>query len=155
MNTTKRKLELSSAITGIVVYAILAIIALLGLLGTAVIGGAGGAAGGQEGAALKAAAGLLTILFVAILIFSVAGIVVGALLCKKPKQNEQGVYSNRLGLNIAFIVLNALLFIMECINTAWLWIIVLAAVLALAITATCMKNKAPVEQAAATQEEIK
>jgi len=155
MNTTKRKLELSSAIIGIVIYAILTIISLLGLLGTAVIGGAGGSVGGQEGAALSVAAGLLTVILVICLIFSVAGIVLGSLLCKKPNQLSNGAYSNRLGLNIAFIVLNVILFVMECISVSWFGIILVAVILALAIASVCMKHKAPEETAAFTQDEVK
>jgi len=43
-----------------------------------------------------------------LLLFFVASIVLGALLCKKPKPNAEGLYTRRLGLGIPLTILNAI-----------------------------------------------
>ncbi len=97
MNSTKRNVDLTSAILGIIIGSLEAIGALVVLISSAVL------CSGYDFTSLGAILFMVALLDIA---FCLSFILIGAKLCKKPKVID-GVVVSRKGLDVALLVLSA------------------------------------------------
>lgn len=149
MNKTRRGLELAAAIVAIVVNSILAFIFLMAMLMWSSISNVPGM-DEEFYMAWAMFGGAVFVIFVFMVLFSVASIVLGALLCKKPKPNAEGLYTRRLGLGIPLTILNAIVAIIMISSGLILLFIAALAVVGLEIAAMCVEPNAKPQPAAAT-----
>lgn len=132
MNKTKRGLQLGAAITSIVFASILAVSAIYLLIVTNNLIRAWG------DAEYSSEYSLIMITYILILLFSIATIIVSALICRKPNEKMH------LGLCVADLVLNsllAILYIAAGTPVAVMPIIIVG----LFIAELCVKNKKATE----------
>ena len=132
MNKTKRGLQLGAAITSIVFASILAVSAIYLLIITTTLIRAWG------DAEYSSEYSLIMIIYILILLFSIATIIVSALICRKPNEKMH------LGLCVADLVLNsllAILYIAAGTPVAVMPIIIVG----LFIAELCVKNKKATE----------
>ena len=139
MNKTKRGLQLGAAITSIVFASILAVSAIYLLIITNnLIRALGDAEYSSEYSLISSEYSLIMITYILILLFSIATIIVSALICRKPNEKMH------LGLCVTDLVLNsllAILYIAAGTPVAVMPIIIVG----LFIAELCVKNKKATE----------
>ncbi len=132
MNKTKRGLQLGAAITSIVFASILAVSAIYLLIVTNNLIRAWG------DAEYSSEYSLIMITYILILLFSIATIIVSALICRKPNEKMH------LGLCVADLVLNSLLAILYIAAGSPVAIMPII-IVGLFIAELCVKNKKATE----------
>ena len=132
MNKTKRGLQLGAAITSIVFASILAVSAIYLLIITNNLIRAWG------DAEYSSEYSLIMITYILILLFSIATIIVSALICRKPNEKMH------LGLCVADLVLNSLLAILYIAAGSPVAIMPII-IVGLFIAELCVKNKKATE----------
>ncbi len=129
MNKTKRGLQLSAAIVSIVFSSLLFLgsIVILNTLAEYVA-----AYGEVEGVAT------VRMIYIFVMLFAIATIVVSSIICSKPKQNMHK------GLCITALVLNSILTLLYVAGTSWYLVFPLICV-GLFIAELCVKNTPPAQ----------